>query len=368
MNFIKVVFRCDASLQIGTGHVMRCLTLANALSLKGHECAFICKDNEGNLIEKIRQNGYQVHALVVDKDFNAQIGESAYRLTHSHWLGSSQELDATQCQQVLSHQTVDWLIVDHYALDHKWESMLRAFTKQIMVIDDLADRTHECDLLLDQNLGTLDVDYIGLVPSHCELLIGTKYALLRPEFAQWRDYSLHRRQLEPQLKTLIINLGGVDKDNVTTQVLKALMRSALPIDCTIRVIMGATAPHIDSVRKVASELSWQTDIIVNAKNMAKLMANADLAIGASGSTTWERCCLGLPSIQLVTADNQDKIANYLQAQKIAFLIHHDGIKSQLIKVIETLAKTPQHLSEASLRCSIITDGLGTVKVKEILME
>lgn len=365
---MEVVFRCDASLQIGTGHVMRCLTLANALKQKGHHCTFICKAHAGNLIEKIKKNGHQAYALAVAIDSDKQVGDSAYRLDHSHWLGSSQALDATQCQQLLSHHTVDWLIVDHYALDREWENKLRAFTKNIMVIDDLADRGHDCDLLLDQNLGTLDADYKGLVPSHCELLTGTKYALLRPEFAQWRDYSLNRRQLEPQLKTLLINLGGVDKDNVTTQILKALVNSSLPIDCSIQVIMGATAPHIESVSSIANELLWQTDIIVNADNMAELMANADLAIGASGSTTWERCCLGLPTIQLVTADNQAKIASYLQEHKIAFLIHHDGIKLQLTKIIENIVKAPQHLLEVSRKCSTTADGLGTVKVRKILTE
>ena len=365
---MKIVLRCDASLQIGTGHIMRCLTLANALKQKGHECTFICKSHAGNLIEKIRQNGHQAYALTVDIDSDKQTNESTAWLDHSHWLGSSQAVDAMQCQQFLSHHTVDWLIVDHYALDYEWEGMLRAYTKWIMVIDDLVDRTHDCDLLLDQNLGTLDTDYISLVPSHCEILTGTKYVLLRPEFAQWRDYSLDRRQLEPQLKTLLINLGGVDKDNYTTQILKGLLESALPKDCKTQVVMGATGPHIDSVRSVASELPWQTDIIVSADNMAELMANADLAIGASGSTTWERCCLGLPSIQLVTADNQAKIANYLQAQKLAFVIHQGNITSQLTQIIKTLVENPQHFSEVSHKCSTITDGIGTEKIIKSLME
>ena len=365
---MNIVLRCDASLQIGTGHVMRCLTLANALTKKGHHCTFICKSHAGNLIEKIKQNGHQAYTLAVAIDSDKQTGESAYRLDHSHWLGSSQALDATQCQQLLSHHTVDWLIVDHYALDYEWESRLRAYAKRILVIDDLADRAHDCDLLLDQNLGMQDTDYVRLVPSHCELLTGTKYALLRPEFSEWRDYSLHRRQIEPQLKTLLINLGGVDKDNVTTQILKALVERALPADCTIQVVMGATAPHIDYVRSVASELPWQTEIIINADNMADLMANADLAIGASGSTTWERCCLGLPSIQLVTADNQAKIVNHLKAQNIVFVIHQDSIRSQLIQIINTLVENPQRLSELSHKCSTITDGLGTEKVKELLTE
>lgn len=365
---MNIVFRCDSSLQIGTGHVMRCLTLANALSLEGHECTFICKAHAGNIIEKIIQKGHYVHALEVDKDFDARTGESDHHLAHSYWLGSSQALDATQCQQLLSNHTIDWLIVDNYALDYEWEGILRGFTKQIMVIDDLADRAHNCDLLLDQNLGTQDADYISLTPNHCKLLTGAKYALLRPEFAQWRDYSLHRRQIAPKLKTLLINLGGVDKDNVTTQILKGLVEIALPKDCTIQVVMGATAPHIDSVRSVASELPWQTEIIVNADNMAELMADADLAIGASGSTTWERCCLGLPSIQLVTADNQTKIANYLKAQKVAFVIHRDSIRSQLTQIIKTLVENPKHLSEVSYKCSTITDGLGTEKVRKLLTE
>jgi len=297
---MKVAFRTDASLQIGTGHVMRCLTLADALAAKGAQCTFICREHPGNLIEYTRNKGHAVYSLPMG------IGADA-DLAHSGWLGATQAQDAQACASTIATLRPDWLVVDHYALDARWECALAEHCGQVMVIDDLADRPHHCNLLLDQTFGRDAKDYRPLVPDDCTLLCGSSYALLRPEFAALRPYSLQRRA-QPKLKHLLITMGGVDKDNVTAQVLNALHACALPAECVITVVMGSTAPWLADVQKQALNMPWPTTVLVGANHMAQLMADSDLAIGAAGATSWERCCLGVPSILVVLAANQTSIA------------------------------------------------------------
>jgi UDP-2,4-diacetamido-2,4,6-trideoxy-beta-L-altropyranose hydrolase len=304
---MHIAFRADASLQIGTGHVMRCLTLANALREQGAECTFLCRPHAGHLLELVAQRGHKALALgEAQANFNAP-AEPA----HAAWLGTSWVDDAEQTKRALSKQSVDWLVVDHYALDARWEQALHQQAKRIMVIDDLADRPHACDLLLDQNLGRSAHDYCGLLKRKTIILIGPQYALLRPEFAALRPQSLARRQNDPQLRRLLVTMGGVDKYNATGQVLAALHSCKLPADLSVTVVMGPHAPWLAQVQAQASQMPWNTNVLVGVNNMAQLMAESDLAIGAAGGTSWERCCLGLPSIQFVLADNQRDIATAL---------------------------------------------------------
>lgn len=306
MNNPNVVFRVDSSLQIGIGHVMRCLTLADALCERGAKSTFICRPHDGHLLDLIRQRGHTVKALVpADDAFNAPANP-----THANWLGTDWASDAVQTQHALGDQVVDWLVVDHYALDSRWEQVLRSHSRRIMVIDDLADRPHDCDLLLDQNLGRQAQDYGGLLSRHTHTVIGPAYALLRPEFAQWRERSLQRRT-QPTLKNLLITMGGVDQANATGQVLEALSRCELPTDLRITVVMGPTAPWLAQVQGLAVAMPRPTQVLAGVSNMAQLMAENDLCIGAAGSTNWERCCLGLPCLLLVLADNQQTSADAL---------------------------------------------------------
>lgn len=358
---MKAVFRCDASIQIGTGHVMRCLTLADALRSEGVESYFICREHAGHLLEVIRKRGHQAYSLPLKEDVEKSIKNCA-KLSHANWLGATQQEDAQQCIDITKLIQPDWLIVDHYAIDVSWEKTLRLYCKKIMVIDDLADRHHSCDILLDQTFGRSMHDYLELVPEHCQLLCGAKYALLRPEFAQWRDYSLNRRK-EGQLKHLLINLGGVDKDNVTTQILRGLQESALPEDCRITVVMGSTAPWIKSVKDQASLMRWPTEIKTGVSNIAEIMSNSDLAIGAAGSTSWERCCLGLPTIMLVLAENQKTIAHNLEQANAVFSIEVDlNLKSAIQKSIEYFVSQEPALVNMSHSASDILNGFGSTLV------
>lgn len=356
---MKVAFRADASIQIGTGHVMRCLTLAEALAAKGTQCTFICREHAGNLIQYIQSKGYTVHSLPMGSEADTD-------LAHSAWLGATQAQDTQACAPLLAALQPDWLVVDHYALDARWEAALAVHCGQVMVIDDLADRPHACHMLLDQTFGRSAVDYWPFVPEGCSLLCGSNYALLRPEFAALRPYSLQRRA-QPKLKHLLITMGGVDKDNVTGLVLAGLRDSPLPEDCEITVVMGATAPWLADVQQKAQNMRWPTTVRVGVTDMAQLMADSDLAIGAAGATTWERCCLGLPTIMLVLAKNQLKIAQGLEQAGLAAIVT-SGLNAdhQISALLGTLASSPNELSAMSRSSAGIVDGMGACSVTALL--
>lgn len=356
---MKVVIRTDAALQIGTGHVMRCLTLANALSEQGAEVQFICRKHTGNLITYIQSKGYLVYMLETTKATSSGDSQTEcdkeLQLFHANWLGVTQEKDAQECKPIIQKFQPDWLVVDHYSIDKVWQTELKGAYQKLMVIDDLADRHHQCDLLLDQTYGRLPQDYQGLVPANCQMLLGSQYALLRPEFAQWRDFSLNRRE-QPQFKNLLITMGGVDSDGVTGRVLDVLETCNLPKDLEIIVVMGAAAPHLDVVRAQAEAMSNKTQVKTSVNNMAEIMANADLAIGAVGATTWERCCLGLPTIMMPLADNQIYAAEKLSNNNIGWVVFS---VIDIKKVIHRLlGDSKSILSEVTKASMSLTDGCG----------
>lgn len=365
---MKAIFRADASLQIGTGHVMRCLTLADALAGAGASCEFICREHRGHLIDFIRHKGYVTHVLpmAANGDNTPLQPGNAHELAHHHWLGASQAQDAEACAPLLAERLPDWLVVDHYALDARWESALAMHSRKLMVIDDLADRPHACDLLLDQTFGRDEHDYRALVPAHSRLLCGSEFALLRPEFAALRPYSLQRRAL-PLLKELLITMGGVDKDNATGQVLQALRQCTLPADCRITVVMGATAPGLEAVKTLAQDLPWSTRVLVGVSNMAQLMADSDVAIGAAGATSWERCCLGLPSAMMVLADNQQKAASLLESASAARTLGPGvDLETELAKFIDELIHSHEYHRKLIENASKIADGTGCHRVAALL--
>jgi UDP-2,4-diacetamido-2,4,6-trideoxy-beta-L-altropyranose hydrolase len=352
---MQIVFRTDASVQIGTGHVMRCLTLADALRLGGADCTFICRGHTGHLVDLIRERGHQVMMLAASDSL--QTDASHETLAHAAWLGTDWATDATDTQLAIGSRSLDWLVVDHYALDHRWEKAMRPFSHQLMVIDDLADRVHDCDVLLDQNLGRTAEDYRQLVPHHATTLIGPRYALLRPEFATLREDSLARRK-HPQLKHLLITLGGVDKDNLTGEVLQTLRICNLPTDLRITVVMGPHAPWLPNVRAVAAVMARPTQVLVNVNHMARLMTDCDLVIGAAGGTAWERCSLGLPSLIITTAQNQRSGAVALQKNGAAYLIESTRDIAALIENPRLSGSQPTWLQQLSSAAAAITDGNG----------
>ncbi|BBP43087.1 UDP-2,4-diacetamido-2,4,6-trideoxy-beta-L-altropyranose hydrolase [Thiosulfativibrio zosterae] len=356
---MKVVIRVDASITIGTGHVMRCLALAAGLRLKGANVVFICRNHPSNLISMLRDKSWPVHML--DSQQNDQLASAKQTnsvLKHDKWLGVSQMQDAIECKHILKTIKPDWLIVDHYAIDQAWQMELQPYYKKLMVIDDLGDRQHLCDLLLDQNYGSTQVKYQNCVPDYCKAITGPRYALLRTEFAEWRDISLRRRSKCTQLKSLLVTMGGVDADNLTGQILKQLKSLSLKTVEEIVVIAGV---HLETVKKQAVSMPIKTIVKTHVSNMAELMSKADLAIGAAGGTTWERACLGLPSIQLVIAFNQRDVAEQLEQAGVVKTA--DNPKD----ILSLIVHSEDWMLSVSQKSALLCDGLGVDRVIEQLL-
>ena len=357
---MTVYFRADASATIGSGHVMRCMTLADLVLSFGQVTHFLCRSLPQSLREFLLSKGHAVTMLP-----GSTQSATSGKLAHSAWLGVDQSDDAKDCIDAIGDQSPDWIVVDHYGLDIEWESLLRPHCDQLLVIDDLADRKHDCDVLLDQNLGRSSDDYTGLVSDHCLLLIGPKHALLRPEFAALRAVSMGRRR-GVAFERLLISLGGFDNDNVTGKVLDALADSTLPRDCKITVVMGSQAPWLEDVKVRAAAMPQKTEVVVDVREMASLMSMADLAIGAAGGTAWERACLGLPALMFVLAENQEPGARGLAKEGCAILLKADEtLVSNLNAAFEKL-KDVSAFDAMRKASAQLTDGQGASRLAALL--
>jgi len=345
---------------------MRCLTLARALRDQGANCRFICRQHPGHLLQRIRQSGFEAIALPLTDgiDSAAFAGEES-GLAHAHWLGSDWQTDACQTIAALKSCHTDWVIVDSYSLDYRWESQLHQVCKKIMVIDDLADRKHECDLLLDQNLVANQAHRYGsLVPSHCVFFLGPRYALLQPEYAELHASTGPR--LGP-VKRILVYFGGADNQNLTERAIIAFLaieRSDLVLD----VVINPNSPHAAAL---LVRVKGRENILLHEElpSLAPLMARADLAIGGAGATSWERCCLGLPSLVVTLAENQTPIAAELQRLGIVRWLGDEKavsvsmLKSALLEVL----RNENSLAQWSSRCRIPVNGQGTSQVAELLL-
>jgi UDP-2,4-diacetamido-2,4,6-trideoxy-beta-L-altropyranose hydrolase len=286
-----ISFRTDAALAIGTGHVMRCLTLADALAAAGAQCRFVCRDQPGHLMARIADRGHQVLPLPAGAPAATDSAPP-----HAAWLGRPWQDDARQTLAALQGARSDWLVVDHYAIDARWEAALRPAARRLMVIDDLLDRPHDCDLLLDQSPhDDAERRYRQQVPAGCELRLGPAHVLLRANF----DHPALRPR-DGMVRRLFVYFGGNDRHDLAGQALRALARfPALQAD----IVLGADHPHRAAVHAAAAGrpgLRVHDQLV----DMASAMAAADLALGVCGMAAWERCAVGLPSLVCINADNQ----------------------------------------------------------------
>lgn len=303
---MRVFIRVDSSYQMGTGHVMRCLTLAGELSQRGVEVNFICRDLPGNLAGHIRSQGYAVELLPPPDD-------PSYA---AFWLQTDWRTDALETVQRLtlaSPAPADCLIVDHYGIDRRWEQLVTEHVSRLAVIDDLADRPHQCSLLLDANASTARDRYQGLVPDNCVKLTGTGYTILRPEFRLAR---LRLAERDGRIRRVLVFFGGTDPTGETLKALQALQNLAFAHLHADVVVGGMNC----SKEVIAARCSSMPNVEYHCQigYIAELMRKADLSIGAGGSTTWERCYLGLPSLTIVTADNQREITTLVHEQGAAY--------------------------------------------------
>lgn len=300
-----VFIRADASSLIGSGHVMRCLTLAQRLHKEENaKVVFIMRKLSGNLIDLVRKHGFDVLVLPpADQDYELE--------DYGLWLTVPMEVDAQQTIKVLQHylqehgcDVVDRLIVDSYALDERWEQMLRPYSREIMVIDDLANRRHDCDILLDQNFYlNKDVRYVGLVPEHCKMLLGPEHALLREEFYEAKK---NLRKRDGNIKNILVFYGGSDLTNETEKAIKALVQlHDEGYSFTADIITGVSNFRREKIEKICSKYHF-FHYYCQVSNMAEFMNKADLMLGAGGSTTWERLYMELPALVTAVAENQVK--------------------------------------------------------------
>ena len=219
MNFF---FRVDASSQIGSGHVIRCLTLAKRLKQQGAICKFICRDHKNNLIEKIKKEDFEVVTLSNSIKAKSTQNTKNANLGYSSWIGASWREDAKQTINALNKEKIDWLVIDHYGIDRRWEEKLRPYSIKIMVIDDLANRNHDCDLLLDQNLiANFKNRYQNLLPKNCSTLLGPQYALLQNEY---KDLHLSATPRIGSIKRILVYFGGADQNNLTEIALSSFLK------------------------------------------------------------------------------------------------------------------------------------------------
>lgn len=299
------VIRADASTSIGSGHVMRCLTLAHRLKKeKNAKVVFVMRVLPGNLIGVVEKQGFEVLKLL---PANQKYSLNGYGL----WLTVPMEVDARQTIDLLQPylrehgcDVVDRLIVDSYALDEQWELMLRPYCREIMVIDDLANRRHDCDILLDQNFYlNKDVRYAGLVPEHCKMLLGPEHALLREEFYEAKK---PLRKRDCTIKNILVFYGGSDLTNETEKAIKALVQlHDEGYNFTADIITGVSNSRREKIKKICSKYHF-FHYYCQVSNMAEFMNKADLMLGAGGSTTWERLYMELPALVTAVAENQVK--------------------------------------------------------------
>jgi UDP-2,4-diacetamido-2,4,6-trideoxy-beta-L-altropyranose hydrolase len=354
---VKVAIRTDASSFIGTGHVVRCKTLADALRDGGAEIRFVCREHPGNMIQALQSAGYNVLRLPVSSNSREALLDHG---DYGAWLGVEQAVDAAQTVEALADFRTDWLVVDHYGLDSSWEQLVRPAAGHIFVIDDLANRPHNCELLLDQNFyADMESRYAGLLPSHTKQLLGPRFALLRPEYRKLRE-SLPQRS--GVVRRILVFFGGVDRAQETEKALDAL-DEVVKTDVHVDVVVGDTNPHREAVRRRCTTLP-NTTYYCQRSDMAMLMARADLAIGAAGVATWERCCLGLPSVVISVAENQELTARDLaRGGHVLYLGRSREVTADAIRLtLKALLANPSWLEYLGCSARKITDGYGLDRV------
>ncbi len=356
---MKVVFRADASSAMGSGHLVRCHTLAKVLRNRGVKVSFICRMHNGHLIDNLTKDSFPVTVLPAPA-FEAKTCDG-----YADWLGVSQDDDAGETCIALNNEKPDWLIVDHYGLDEKWERKMRPFVKKIMVVDDLANRIHDCDLLLDQNFSVNSSErYHGLVEDNCFSFFGPRYALLHEDYNTYRKT---QKKYTGKVKSILIYLGGVDPDNLTCKALQALSVATLS-HLHVNVVVGNnSSSNWNEVNNLVTQRPL-TKLYKPRYGLVDLISKSDLALGAGGVTTWERLCLGLPTLLVSVAKNQIQTCESLVN---AGLINYAGDSATLTKDdlqgwFEKLINQPVKLSEQSNLGQLLVDGQGVWRIAEIM--
>ncbi|MBS4195487.1 UDP-2,4-diacetamido-2,4,6-trideoxy-beta-L-altropyranose hydrolase [Lederbergia citri] len=316
---MNILIRTDASVEIGTGHVMRCLTVAQEMHKYGHQVTFVMRNLYGHLANLVKQHGFSVKMI--------------------HYIGDFKlEEDVRETKGFLLKKMYDICVVDHYSIDIDWEEEIRPYVKKIIAIDDLANRHHDCDLLLDQNMVRNYLKrYDELIPKHCEKLLGPRYLVLREEFIKVRQMA---KPKNGQISRLLVFMGGSDPTGETEKVLRAIdeFDTSFP---QIDVVVGAANPNKEFIRTFCKKLELSYHCQINY--LATLMSKADFSIGAGGSTSWERCYLGLPSSSTIVANNQIEATE--EASRLGLLFNLGNHKNVTIETYKFLLMNLEHMEQ-----------------------
>jgi UDP-2,4-diacetamido-2,4,6-trideoxy-beta-L-altropyranose hydrolase len=340
-----IAFRADASASMGAGHVSRCATLATSLKRHGCRITFVCAQGSSAYFPQV-----------------LEIADAVIELPHvpgdaGAWLSVPQSTDAAATIAALAGSRPDWLVVDQYGIDAAWEREVRDHAQRLLVIDDLADRPHACDVILDQNLRPDDgAAYDDLVEPATTVLYGPRYALLRDEFTKSRPHHVRRK-----VSRILVSFGGVDGANGTGTALTALAGIDTPVD--VDVVIGAQHPAREDILATCAQLEYTCH--VQTTSIADLMDAADLAIGAGGASSWERCIIGLPTVALVMAANQRIIAEELAARGAAInLGDHQVVQAADVTaaVMHLIANPPTLSGMSAAAYDVMADRIDVAEV------
>tara|TARA_B100000989_G_C19533146_1_gene471613 strand:- start:11958 stop:13025 length:1068 start_codon:yes stop_codon:yes gene_type:complete len=355
---MQVNFRVDSSKNIGSGHVIRCLRIANKLRDKNADCSFICKELSGNLIKLIKDQGFKVfllpHEIIKSNENSSIVVDKLF-----NWKN-----DALQTAKILKNLQTNTLIVDHYDIDKKWEEYQKPYCKKIMAIDDLDNRIHSVDIILDQNLfPNIQRRYLNS-NKNCKKFIGLEYAFLDPNFIKNRK--LIKRQ-KKEVSKIFIYLGNTGSSNILRRILKVFIDNSLN-KFKVEVIFTGDAEERNKIINLSKNHKF-IKLLDTQPNLADIMSSADLSIGAGGLTTWERIYLGLPSAVVTVADNQKECSEYLNSLGLIWLIgHHDQVGDN--KITDDIKKllSSENLFDFSKRCLSVNIGTKSSEViNEILV-
>lgn len=333
------VFRADASVRVGGGHVLRCLALADTLASRGWRVLFACSPETPRTVTKLSRSCHGVKIL-------SGTASSVQRTMRDLLAGS------------------DLLVVDSYEIDTSQEEEWARYTKKVMVLDDLPAKPHHCHLLLDQTLGRMPSHYADLVPADCVVLTGPRHALLRAEFARLREAST-KRVRPGHAPRVLISFGLTDVGSATLYTLKAVAGMASPFE--IDVLVGSAAQDRTAIQGEAARLGKRARVHQDVEDVAGLLCKADICIGAGGSSSWERCALGVPSLIISVADNQRLIAAELDRVRAAvYLGPREAVAPKQITDALTRLIGGAELGAMSTKAASICDGLGAIRVAEAI--
>ncbi|MDB9312962.1 UDP-2,4-diacetamido-2,4,6-trideoxy-beta-L-altropyranose hydrolase [Spirulina sp. CS-785/01] len=339
----NLLFRVDASTAMGSGHLMRCLALAQAWQALAGKAIFAVATDIGTLQTRLDIEGIAVYSLSV---CSGSVEDSQAVISLAQQLG------------------VSYVVVDGYQFGGDYQQQLKAAGLKVLFIDDYGHADYYCaDWVLNQNLSAHE----GLYPHReatTQLLLGTGYALLRREFWQWQGW---QQECPPVARKILVSLGGGDPENVTLKVMQAL--SAVQVEgLEVVVVVGGSNPHYSQLADVAKQSCFPMMLKRNVTNMPELMAWADVAVAAGGSTNWELAFMGLPSIILTVAENQSAIAQQLGKMGITISLgwYHQQTVHQLTNTVAELLPALEQRQQMSIRGRKLVDGLGSQRVVEVI--